>query len=342
MSSRTLYVCNKSDHVFTISGINGTDYQNVTVGKSINNTSSPIEIGKIEEPRAYHVDGFWGCIYLEDTTNKSQIELFCYVDPMFKSRDNSSIGWKSWNCESDRQKGARIRDSEYLKTSHDEKSFLFTIEKMPENSYMFNMGRYCCDEILDHDIADHVFVIVRKYDGTNPVFFDCYGGHGESPSEKQSLDYCRVSCRGDEDSLRLAKAICCFNPNDNRTEFNLHSGGKLINGDSSGILYGWTGVCHQMANRIFAAGVGEPETVDALDFADVRMGNTTHNCYGPWGLNHPVDEFLDLVKKYFSPFAKYIMSPEEVKQWEDAIKKAGIGLDWVKYFEQCRSLLNKK
>lgn len=339
MANRSLNVKNLSDHDLKIVGPYGDNFNDVAIGNVLEkNQETSCKIGEITEPVIVN-PSHWGWIYLEDVVNHSQIELFAYVDNHTKSEDRAAAGWRSWNCGGSRDpdKGIRISDP-CLKESHDGDSFTFTIEKMPADSYMFNMGRYCCGTIRSVDAADHVFVIVRDYNGDKKFCFDCYGGHGDDPSEQQSLDTCRVSCRGKCHSLRLAKAICCLNPNDSRIDFKNHEGGKLGNGDSSGILYGYTGVCHQMANRIFAAGVGAPTTINALDFADVRMGNATRGWFGPWGVSIPVDKFIDEIKRNFPTFAQHIWPWEQIEALLSALEKASIPLDWNAYFEYCCNL----
>ena len=253
MTNRSLNVINLSDHDLKIVGTYGDDLENVTVGDVVKSSQkTPWIIGDITEPSIF-TPSHWDWIYLEDMVNHSQIELFAYVDNQAKNKDRAGAGWRSWNSGGSRDpnKGIRISDP-CLTASHDDGSFTFTVGKIPADSYMFNMGRYNCWTIGQEYAADHVFVIVRDYNGGETFYFDSYGGHGE---HEQSRDPCRVSCRGGNRSLRLAKAICCLNPDASRCEFDSHEGGNLGNGDSSGILYGWTGVCHQMANRIFAAGL---------------------------------------------------------------------------------------
>jgi len=344
MANRSLYVKNLSDHRLKIVNFSGDNFVNLTKGEIIGkNQETPQKIGDITEPKIFNPfekdfgKGHWGCIYLEDMVNFSQIELFAYVDPRIKSRDHSGTGWRSWNSKIDQNKGIRIPDP-YLKASHDGDSFTFTIEQIPTDSYMFNMGRYQCG-FGPIDEADHVFVIVRDYYGKKEFFFDCYGGHGDNSDEKQSLDPCRVSCRGGSHSLRLAKAICCLDPNDSRNEFKNHTGGRLFKGDCSAILFGVTGVCHQMANRICAAGIGEPTKIDALDFADVRMGNATRNLYGPWGTDIPINKKdIDYIKEVFSTFASYVPSQGEIESLLNTYKKHFVPLEWIKYFQYCYEL----
>lgn len=340
MANRNLSIENLSDHDLKIVGTYGDNFNGVTTGKVLaknQDASTSCKIGEITEPSMF-TPSHWGWIYLEDVVNHSQIELFAYVDNRSKNEDRAASGWRSWNCggRRDPNNGIRIPDP-YLKASHGGNDFTFTIEQIPTDteSYMFNMGRYQCGY---GPTADHVFVIVRDYDGNEEFFFDCHGGHGDNPSEKQSLDPCRVSCRGGSRSLKLAKAICCLNPEDSRTEFSLHDGGKLGNGDSSGILFGATGVCHQMANRIFAAGVDEP-TIDALDFADVRMGNVTREWFGPWGVDVPVDKYLEEIRRIFPQNTPDILPWNQIKAKLVALEKASIPLDWKAYFEYCRTLV---
>lgn len=341
MGNRVLKVINQSAHQMRIIGTHysGDDLIDVPIGTIIEgNQESSCDIGEIREPMRF-TPNCWGWIYLEDMVNSSQIELFAYVDNQTKDSDHSGTGWRSWNCDGSRDpnSGIRIADS-CLDASHDGNSFTFTIGQMPTESYMFNMGRYQCG-FGPIEQADHVFVAVRNYNGEGVNYFDCYGGHGANPDEQKSLDPFRVSCRGDVNSLRLAKAICCLDPDDSRTEFGAHDGGALGNGDSSGLFFGYTGVCHQMANRIFSAGIGEATSKDALDFADVRMGNATRTWFGPWGGDDPISSHVEEVKRCFSPLAQYVLSWEKTEELLAKYSKDRIPLAWESYFEFCKNLI---
>ncbi len=118
------------------------------------------------------------------------------------------------------------------------------------NDTKFNGGQYSIaghDLPFGHywDIADHTFVICNVDSSGDPLQFHCYGGVSGSHQT-----YPAITGRGDH---RLAKAICCFNPDESRTDFDHKTGGRLLLGDCCGIIYGVTGVCHQMANRILAS-----------------------------------------------------------------------------------------
>jgi hypothetical protein len=105
------------------------------------------------------------------------------------------------------------------------------------NAARMEMGWYCIQNTLLGCIAGHTFAAIQGDDGP---WFDCYGGHN-GPKLK-TIRSNKVISR------RLAVTICCLNPDDPRgntqAEFNKKPG------DNSGIAYGVTGVCHQMANRI--------------------------------------------------------------------------------------------
>lgn len=136
----------------------------------------------------------------------------------------------------------------------------------------FNAGQYSISgsEILSHywDRADHAYVKCDVDGSSNTLKFHCYGGlsgpHGTYPAK---------TGRGDH---RLAKAICCFNPDEPRTDFGKKKGGRLLLGDCCGIIYGVTGVCHQMANRILSASSAGLMTSAAGYWLSVTA-------YGPYG-----------------------------------------------------------
>lgn len=138
----------------------------------------------------------------------------------------------------------------------------------------FNGGHY---SITGHylDIADHTYVICSVDNPSgNPteLQFHCYGGISGPHST-----YPAITGRGDS---RLAKAICCFDPDDPRKKFDKRLGGCLALGDCCGIVYGVTGVCHQMANRILAVSTAGYMTSAAGYWASVSAYGT----YGDGGM----------------------------------------------------------
>ncbi len=82
--------------------------------------------------------------------------------------------------------------------------------------------------------------------------FQCYGGvERDHWSIKDSAD------------LELAIAIACSNPYDTREDYSRMDVSRFTKfGDCSGIVYGVTGVCHQMANRILYACNSHPNVFD--------------------------------------------------------------------------------
>lgn len=113
---------------------------------------------------------------------------------------------------------------------------------------VFKGGYYGIEELFFH-IADHTFVGVE--DSGRTIWFNCYGGH----SGNWHRVYPAVTDEGD---LRLARTLCCLNPNDNRNEYDNHFGGPLLLGDCCGIIYSVTGVCHNMSNRLLYAANAHP------------------------------------------------------------------------------------
>lgn len=87
--------------------------------------------------------------------------------------------------------------------------------------------------------AEHTYVCIDVDDNPNNRYqFSCYGA-----TTGTNNHFPVIKSLGD---LNLAVAICCGDPTDKRKIYN-----KLS--DRSGIIYGISGVCHQMANRILLA-----------------------------------------------------------------------------------------
>lgn len=112
----------------------------------------------------------------------------------------------------------------------------------------------------------------------------------------------------------MAKAICCFDPDESRTDFGRKIGGRLLAGDCCGIVYGVTGVCHQMANRILV-GTGNGFMTSAAGY---WLRVTT---YGPLGTGA-------------SPLLPY--DPATLLVWIS--KVATVGIAWAVYEAACLAL----
>lgn len=98
--------------------------------------------------------------------------------------------------------------------------------------------------------------------------FQCYGGVERGSSHI-----------GESSDLELAIAIACNNPYDLREDYNRMKITLVSRfGDCSGIVYGVTGVCHQMANRILYACGSHP---DVFDFTPSAI--LSYLAYGVYG-----------------------------------------------------------
>jgi len=98
--------------------------------------------------------------------------------------------------------------------------------------------------------------------------FQCYG----------DVERDRWNIRDSAD-LELAIAIACGNPYDAREDYSRMKITFVLQfGDCSGIVYGVTGVCHQMTNRILYACDSHPNVFDFTPSA-----NLSYFAYGMYG-----------------------------------------------------------
>lgn len=149
------------------------------------------------------------------------------------------------------------------------------------------VGYYNC---FGTKYAQHTFGHATK--GAEKVWFDCYGGHGSNkgrvfPAEFRKPVFWRSRSHTGvfrvDVNLALARGICCGDPFDKRTVYDHKTGGKLPfwypMGDCSGLVYGITGVCHQMCSRIaMSSGNGTKSLINRPPSFE-----KTYFLYGYWG-----------------------------------------------------------
>ena len=126
----------------------------------------------------------------------------------------------------------------------------------------------------------HAYLIVD--DGGQKVRFKCHLGTAGFDDH-----YPAVIGQGD---LKLARIICTFDPNDIRNSY----GGifsRNLPKDTSGIYYGLTGICHQMANRLLYSS-------NEMMFPDWWIA--PYIFYGLYGRKNIIKE-IDPDKKYYWP-----------------------------------------
>jgi hypothetical protein len=117
--------------------------------------------------------------------------------------------------------------------------------KLPTTRAKFHAGVYPVIKPVHN--PDHTYVLAE--DGGQKINFPCWGG----------VDWDRQSISNITGDLELAIAIACHDPFDRRITYDdlahnfLPSDSCTYFGDSSGLLYAFGGVCHQMANRILFA-----------------------------------------------------------------------------------------
>ncbi|WP_349948510.1 hypothetical protein ABFV83_08780 [Lacrimispora sp. BS-2] len=150
-----------------------------------------------------------------------------------------------------------------------------------------------------NNTSEHTYAIMEENDfhPNMTVYFPCYGGCSDSSNhypvnfwtptfwEKDSrkLGY-KLSCHS-KIARRLAMWGNGSSDDDiNRTEYNRKNGGWSNLGDCSGIVYGVTGVCHQMCNTI-ASATNFNDTVNAGVNWPVSF-NSSRFFYGNRGTGH--------------------------------------------------------
>ncbi len=135
-------------------------------------------------------------------------------------------------------------------------------EEVPEQAEMLGYYTTIIKSKDGREIVDHAYVYAKRDNTCVKVYFPCY-----LPLPMPN----KVQVTRDRGDLSLARVISCGNPDDTRWFYYRQFGAAdssigIINrhgetfglGDSSGIIYGLTGVCFQMANRILYSAEGYP------------------------------------------------------------------------------------
>jgi len=110
-------------------------------------------------------------------------------------------------------------------------------------------------DLKDMPVGEHAYVIA---DGERRTYFECYGGtngpKNQYPAELYTGDLIWYKKLGKSVNADLTLAIVASSGQKAwREHFDRKTGGTWLFGDSSGIVYAVTGVCHQMANRVLYA-----------------------------------------------------------------------------------------
>ncbi len=135
-------------------------------------------------------------------------------------------------------------------------------EEMPEQADMLGYYTTFIKSKDGREIVDHAYVYAQRDNTCVQVYFPCY-----LPLPMPN----KVQVARDRGDLSLARVISCGDPDDTRWFYYRQfaaadSSIGIINrhgetfglGDCSGIIYGLTGVCFQMANRILYSAEGYP------------------------------------------------------------------------------------
>ncbi len=343
---------NQSKHDFECVGSWGTQLSGPS--GTLVPAGREVEIGTIDIPnQLLNKNGNWGWWYVQDVLNKATIEFFAYADPGSHDHDWASAGLRANNSHNkNRIEGATPNPlPQYLDTRRDDSSFTLIIKPdWTDNppAHIFNFGHYGCFYLpaTDEQAAAHAYVKVVSFDGSQTVNFDCYGGTS-TDNHPEDWIYPALSFVATEAQLRLARTICCFDPNDIRTNYGnkpnlspVEPSGKLHLGDCSGIIYLHSGVCHQMANRICAA----VTNLDVGDLADMAMYNDTHLIWKACGSPPPPvgpQPVWDLIYAAFSGQ----MTLTDAQLGQAGVDKNAtypvslLFLPWEDYLAECKKLV---
>lgn len=117
---------------------------------------------------------------------------------------------------------------------------------LEETTYDLYSGSYP----LEIKVLQHTYAFTKK--GKQPYSFHNFNCYGEVDRNHYSIQY--------PADLELAIAIACKNPYNLKEKYDQKKITSFSQfGDCSGIVYGVTGVCHQMTNRILFACESHPE-----------------------------------------------------------------------------------
>lgn len=170
------------------------------------------------------------------------------------------------------------------------------------------------DGAFNIQALQHSFVVAESDEGET-TYFDCYGGHeGDNLQHTETI----------EGDISLARLIACGDAEDVREQYDLKSGGYYDLGDSCGILYGVTGVCHQMSNRILYSA----ENPTIVEPPSSRLSYFLYGVYGPslpfmtnymgWSFPEP---FITKLKEAQELAVEEAMLKKSIKNTEDPFLK---------------------
>lgn len=154
-----------------------------------------------------------------------------------------------------------------------------------KESLPFKAGKYgvISDKIR---ILEHSFLVSYKDSQYKMAAtqYDCFGGSRLTIEGKDLIT--TGSCYE-----ALARNICTFDPDNKEVELHKWFFTKEfpLTGDSGGMLYGWHGVCHTLANRLLLTTNQTGMTVNS----HIGGGRISQLVYGPYG------------KSNFSPFSLF-------------------------------------
>lgn len=173
---------------------------------------------------------------------------------------------------------------------------------------------------INNHTAEHSYAIM-VVNGTE-YRFHCHGGVSDDDNEypavfyhpasiwytrdSQKTNYWSVECPYPQMAIHLATWDSDINHIDmNRYDYDRKSGGYMGTGDSSGLIYGITGLCHQMCNTITCA--ANPENpLKALINWPASL-NSSKILLGNWGTQYreqSILAFMDILKKIYCPYGR--------------------------------------
>lgn len=191
----------------------------------------------------------------------------------------------------------------------------------PKVTLPFKAGKYgvVSDKIR---MLEHSFLVSYKDRECSMAAtqYDCFGGS-------------RITIKG-KDFITdgncyeaFARNICTFDPINKEGELNKWFGTREfpVTGDSGGMLYGWHGVCHTLANRLLLA----TDKIGMIVNSHIGGGRLSLLVYGPYGKTNFPPLILYLIDPKMSiPFPYYYSLCDYITRTYQEGKTADVAAYW--------------
>jgi len=175
---------------------------------------------------------------------------------------------------------------------YDDETGIFLTSKPNPNPHRGTMRIGYYD--LDKFAGEHTYAIMDQLHGSYPVEFHCYGGVNGKNKKYPANFYSQSKNRLEKElpcNPAVARVLASWSHEIDWAKTKYNEGGKKLKGtfglgDSSGLVYGVTGVCHQMCNTILCAtnpdkplmaAVNWPNSFPISRFFFGIRGPTTHD-----------------------------------------------------------------